>query len=361
VLLVACALTTRGVQRGAGMDVRFVPGPVLVTEVDLPASSYDRRATAVLMKGVLDDVGQAPGVAAAALTAFVPLGNSRSTTSVRPPAREPHEASRALSQTISARYFEVLGIPIVTGRTFTAADETGRPVLVNETMARRLWPEQSPLGQQLVVGDGRAREVIGVVRDAYTTDLDQIEPTAYLPYTTGRAALLVRSADGRQASTVLRTILERREPRARASSYPLTSNVDRSLRSARTGAALAAGLGLLALLLATVGVFGVVAYAVEQRTREIGVRMALGATRRQVVRFVLAANTRAVLAGLAAGLLGSLLASPLLESRLFGVSRLDPVAYGAVLALLACAGVAATIVPARRATRIDPMIALRWD
>jgi ABC-type antimicrobial peptide transport system permease subunit len=110
-----------------------------------------------------------------------------------------------------------------------------------------------------------------------------------------------------------------------------------------------------------VGVFGVVAYSVEQRTREIGLRMALGATRGQVVRFVLGANTRAVLGGLAIGLVASSLASRLLESYLFGVSRLDPLAHGAVLALFALAGVAATAIPARRATRIDPMAALRWD
>jgi putative ABC transport system permease protein len=299
--------------------------------------------------------------AAAALTAYVPLGNSRAATGVYPPSAGERQSRRATVQEVSSGYFAVLRIPVVAGRTFAAADEGRRTILINDRLARWFWPASSPLGQPLVVDGGESQEVIGVVRDAYTTDLEPIEPTVYRPLVTGRAALLVRSPDPGQTGAMVRTLVEKRDPRAQASSYPLARNVARAFRAAGTGAALAAGLGLLALVLAAVGVFGVAAYAVEQRTREIGVRMALGASRGQVVRFVLAANSRAVLVGLAVGLVVSFLSSRLLESHLFGVSRLDPVAHGAVLALLACTGLVATLVPARRATRVDPLLALRAE
>jgi predicted permease len=362
VLLVACALTTRGVQRGRTADPGFNPGPVTASEVDLPAAGYDRRAAGAFMKELLDEVKQAPGVSDAALTAMVPLGDSRSATSARTTAQRPQDASRVLVHHVSGRYFDVLGIPLVSGAGFAPAEDGRRAVVVNEALARRLWPGQSALGRPLVVGEGREHHAVtGVVRDAYTTDLDRIEPTVYHPFRAGRGALLVRTTDADRTAAAVRALVQRKDRLARVSSYPLAQNVDRWLRPARTGAGMAAGLGLLALALACVGVFGVVAYAVEQRTREIGLRMALGATRRQVVRHVLATNTRAVLVGLAIGLVVSTLASRLLESYLFGVSRLDPVAHGAVLALLALAGVAATVIPARRAARIDPMTALRWE
>jgi predicted permease len=362
VLLVACALTTRGVARGRTTDLGFDPGPVVAGEIDLPAARYDRRGAGAFMKELLEEVKQAPGASEAAITAMVPLGNSRSATSARTPAQRPEDASRVLVHHVSGGYFDVLGIPLVSGARFAPADDGRRAVVINEALARQLWPGGSALGKPLVVGEGRTPNVvIGVVRDTHTTDLDRIEPTVYRPFSAGPGALLVRTTDADGAAAAVRALVQRKDRQARLSSYPLAQNVDRWLRTARTGAGLAAALGLLALALASVGVFGVVAYAVEQRTREIGIRMALGATRRQVVRHVLATNTRAVLVGLAAGLVLSSLGSRLLESYLFGVSRLDPVAHVAVLALLALAGLAATVGPLRRATRIDPMHALRWD
>ena len=157
------------------------------------------------------------------------------------------------------------------------------------------------------------------------------------------------------------SVVSRLDSRALVQTAPLAQNLDRWLSSSRIGAALAGALGVLALALASIGMFGVFAYAVQQRTREIGIRMALGARPPQVVWFVLLSSSRAIAAGVIIGFLGAAAASKVIEGLLFGVGRVDPLAYGAVAALLAIAGLVATALPARRAARVDPVTALRWD
>jgi predicted permease len=254
----------------------------------------------------------------------------------------------------NAGYFDVLGIPIVAGRNFVPADGELRNVLINEAMARRYWPGQTPIGQSIFVG-GERREVVGVVRDAQLAGPGPIEPTFFEHSDTG--VLLMPDA----LSSIATAVVFRVEPRARVTSIRISDQLESFLMPARVVALVVVSLGTLALLLATVGVYGVISYSVEQRRREIGVRMALGAQPREILGLVLRSNARAVVIGLAVGLAVFLAGSKVLESMLYGVSRLDPLAHGAVLAVLLAAAAAACAIPARRATRITPVEALRHD
>jgi uncharacterized membrane protein len=184
----------------------------------------------------------------------------------------------------------------------------------------------------------------------------------YQPLRGGRIVprLVIRTG-GVVPSMELKRIVARLDPRVRIQTTALSSHLEARLQEAKWGPMLAAVLGAFALGLATIGMFGVFAYAVRQRTREIGIRMALGAQPSEVVRLILAGHSRAVLAGLLVGLFGAIAASLIMRSRLHGLSPLDPMSYLGVAALLAVAGLAASYVPARRATRVDPVVALRYE
>jgi MacB-like periplasmic core domain/FtsX-like permease family len=277
----------------------------------------------------------------------------------------PHENGRAarsvLLRPVSGRYFDVLGVPLVNGRMFasTATDEA----VLNETAARAWWPGESPLGRTLKDIDyrsgkvRRAFTVVGVARDAHLTDLTTVEPVIFTPTTTGE----FMTRGGPAAVEQIRAAALALEPAAIVSVRPLADNLRRYLEESRIGATLAWCLGLLGLSLATVGVFGVFAYAVEERRREVGVRLALGAAGRQIMRMLIETSGRAMIGGLAAGLLLSTASGRLLRTYLYGLSPLDPAAYGLVLAILTGAAVVATSVPVWRACRVDPAVTLRED
>jgi putative ABC transport system permease protein len=231
-------------------------------------------------------------------------------------------------------------------------------ILVNHTLARQYWNNDSPLGKAAIAVGGRTREIVGVVRDAYTENLDQREPTIYIAF---RGTTIPKVLVTPAAAQAMAALASRIEPRARTQILPLQANVDRWFSLARVGAEIAGMLGIFALILATVGMSGVFAYVVQQRTKEIGVRMALGARPAQVVRLVLGGSSRAVFIGLGIGLAIALLGSRLLRNLLYGVSPLDPIAYLSVADILAVAALAASYVPARRASRVDPLQALRHD
>ena len=203
---------------------------------------------------------------------------------------------------------------------------------------------------------------IGVMRDAHTHSMGTVPPLFYQPFRGGRVVprLLIRSSKG-VPSAELKRIVAGIDPRVRIQTTPLSSHLEARVAESKWGPMLAAVLGAFALALATVGMFGVFAYAVRQRTREIGIRMALGAQPSAVVRLVLAGHSRAVLAGLLVGLFGAVASSIIMRSRLHGLSPFDPVAYLGVAAVLTVAGLAASYVPARRATRVDPVVALRYE
>ena len=265
-----------------------------------------------------------------------------------------------LLRRVSTRYFDVLAIPLVGGRMFQS--NIDNEVVVNEAFVRVYWPGDNVLGQTArevhVTGAiRRTYTIVGVVRDTYLTGLDRIDPIVFTPGTLG--AFLTRG--GPASVERIRATAASLNPRAVITTRPLFDNVRDYLERSRTGAALAWAIGLLGLTMATVGVFGVFAYAVEERRREIGLRLALGATSKQIISMLVSSSGGAMLLGVGAGLLLSLACGPVLRSYLYRLSPLDPVAYGMATLILASAAALATLIPARRACRVDPALTLRED
>jgi predicted permease len=265
-----------------------------------------------------------------------------------------------------------MGIPIVRGRAIAAADREGAPgaVVVNETLAARLWPGADPIGQRISVegADGPWLTVVGVARDARYNSLgEDTPPFMYLAHAQNPRAQMVlhaRALPGaeRAVTAALRRLVIELDPLLPPPTpAPIAQDMAIALLPAQLGAALLGAFGLLALVLASVGIYGVTSYAVAQRTREIGIRAALGAARRDVVALVLGQTGRLVAGGLAAGLVLALALSRLLESQLYGVSAGDPLTFVATPLVLLGVAVLAVLVPARRATRVDPVVALRAE
>jgi predicted permease len=358
VLLIGASLVTRAIAHAMTFDTGFrVEGVHRVSVLlpsELPAEqrrSFDRRLVAALERDLPEPVAAAsPG----------PFVDFPFTMGIALAGEAPKDHRQVARRSVSRRYFEVLGIPLVSGRMF-ASDATGEAV-VNEAFVRAFWRGEDPVGQTVRHIDDKGAvaatlTIVGIVGDAYLTGLERIEPAVFRPTTSGT---LITSG-GAATLERIRALAHGLNPAATVRSWPLSDDVRDYLEESRFGAAAAWAIGLLGLLLASVGVLGVFAYAVEERRREIGVRLALGAARSQIVRTLVSTNGRAMAGGLAFGVLLSFGCGPLLRSYLFGLSPLDPLAYGMVLALLAGAGLAATFVPARRACRVDPAVTLRED
>jgi hypothetical protein len=250
----------------------------------------------------------------------------------------------------------------VAGRSFTDADRNRGLVVVNEAFARQFWGGEDAVGRAFVA-DNRTLDVIGVVRDARLLGLDPPPPIYFQPLAGPRGALFPALFVRRQSANTgdVSAVIQRIEPRAEVIVAPMRNRLDFELSALRLAPLAASGLGLFALGLATVGMFGVFAYAVRQRSREIGIRLALGARSRDVVRGVLATSARAVLFGVGAGVCAAVGASQLLRGSLYGVSPLDPLTYASVALVIAAAAMAASYAPARRAVNVNPVSLLREE
>ncbi|HEY0874948.1 MAG TPA: ABC transporter permease [Vicinamibacterales bacterium] len=358
VLLVGAGLVTRAIAHAMAFDVGFQMQGVDMITFTMPSGASWKDRQSVTM-AVLDAV-TVPGEAAVALAEVAPVSGTPLVMHFALPAKPATEYETALLRPVSPQLFEVLGIPIVAGDVFGPAD-TDRAV-VNESFVRAFSAEDSQIGKTLrdVDGKGGVRRtftIVGVVRDSYMTGLEGIEPVIYTPT---RAGLLL-TRGGPETFERIRAAALAINPGLTITRQPLTDSLRKYLEQSRFGAYLAWALGLFGLGLAMVGVFGVFAYAVEERRREIGVRLALGATRTHIVRMLVSTHGRAMLAGLGAGVLLSFVAGPVLRSYLFGLSPLDPLAYLLVLGLLSAAAVLATAIPTRRAMRLDPAVTLREE
>jgi ABC-type antimicrobial peptide transport system permease subunit len=233
-------------------------------------------------------------------------------------------------------------------------------VLVNEALARRFF-DGDALGKSIVAGKPYVpREIVGVVKDAYTSSLDEITLTLYFPISGDSIPMaLYRATPG--TADAIAAVARNIDARTVTTFRPLSDNLDKYLQGSRAGAAIAEALGGFALALATIGMFGVFAYCVQQRTKEIGIRVALGARPAQVIRLVLGSSSKAVLIGLLLGFAGAAGLSQLMRGLLYGLSPHDPLSYAMVALALASAGLVATFLPARRAANIDPVNALRCE
>jgi hypothetical protein len=277
---------------------------------------------------------------------------------------EPEDQTRPVDRfDISPSYFDVLGIGMAAGRSLVDADRDRGLAVVNETLARHLWHGESPIGRSFVTDD-RTLEVIGVARDARLVGPDPPPPIFFQLLTEPRGGLaplvLVRSSQPSNAA-VMADVIERLEPRAQVMATPMRNQFDAELAQLALAPLAASALGFVAFGLATVGMFGGFAYSMRQRTREIGIRIALGAQSADVLRSVLSGNARVVLLGLGAGVVGAVAASQLLRSMLYGLSPLDPLTHAVVALLLAAAAMMASYVPARRALRVDVATTLRTE
>jgi putative ABC transport system permease protein len=269
-------------------------------------------------------------------------------------------------------YFQVLGIPLIRGRIFDEHDGPNSPhvAVISESLARDRWPNQDPIGHTIefgnMDGDLRLLTIIGIVGDVHEYGLDAPpRPTVYVNlFQRPRAAITVTmlsDADTRLVTSAAREILQDLDPEVPAKFRTLSQVYSASLGSRRFNVILVGFFGITALLLATAGVFGVMAYSVSRRTREIGVRVAFGAGRGDVLRMILGQGLRTIFIGVAIGIAGSLALTRTVESLLFGVTATDPLIFGGVTMLLVGAALLACFIPAQRATKVDPMVALRHD
>jgi putative ABC transport system permease protein len=272
---------------------------------------------------------------------------------------------------IGPNYFQTVGISLLKGRDFNELDMENRPgiVIVNETFARHYFGGQEALGKRLSVdgAQGPWREIVGIVRDSkYMTLGEAARPFAYLPlaqnHETGMTLLVRTRGEPADLAAQVRQAVQSFERNLPVTNVrTMTELIGNSLYAARMGAVLIGVFGALALLLAAVGLYGVMAYAVSQRTREIGIRMALGAQRSDVLRLVLREGMTLVTVGAVLGLIGAVLMSRFLISFLYGVSPVDWATFVATTAVLAFVAFVANLIPARRAMKVDPLVALRYE
>jgi putative ABC transport system permease protein len=381
VLVAAAMLLARSFVRLLDVDAGFNPTHVLTLRTSLPGATY--AAPAAMVKTYVDiarRLRESPGVQAAGAVTGLPLASTRGDWGIRIEGRpvDRHSGLAADWQVVTPGYFEALGTPLRTGRTLTDADraDTLPVILVNETMAKKFWPQENAVGRRLMMGgNGRWITVVGVVADVHHRGLDVLpRPEMYRPHTQFRyggpddpavptMTWVVRTAaDPRAATSYARAAIHAVDATLGISDVVTMEQVlADSTSDRRLNMLLFALLGGLALVLATVGVYGVVAYSVTQRTHEIGVRMAIGARPADVVGMILGEGGRLAMTGVALGSVAAFAGARLIRGLLFEVSATDPLTFaGVALGLLGIA-LLASYIPARRATRVDPMIALRGE
>ena len=374
-LLIAAGLLVRALHKAERINTGFDLAHVAVLTPDLRVSGYDSGRRLEFDRRLAERIQSMPGVSSVALATTVPLGKDFSQSSVLPEGENlpPDQKLPVVNyNVVSPEFFDTLGIGVARGRTFTAKDAASdtRVAVVNESLARQLWPGQEPVGK--LVRQGRKSptfEVVGVVRDTRNvylwsaslpylylplqpTALDEFSDPKILVSVKGNPAPLIAALPG---------LAREMDPGVSSVAKPLAENLSFWIWPSQIGALLAATLGLLALLLASVGIVSVTSFAVSQRTKEIGIRMALGAQPGGVVRLLVLQVGKLIAIGAGIGLLCVAAASRLLAQVLYGLSALDGVTLVGVTLFLSAIALASCYFPARRATLIDPMQALREE
>ena len=375
-LLVVAGLFVRSVQRAEHMNLGFDPDHVLNVMVDPGQIGYDEASTKTFYRELERRARALPGVQAVSLSFTAPMGYP---SHAGPIYVETHPLPTGLQppvisfNSIEPAYFDTLRVPLLEGRRFTSADnETGRAVaIINRAMARKLWPNENPIGKRFSFHTpaGPFVEVIGVAGDGQYFFLSrESQPYFFVPldqnYSSFRSLLIRSSVPPESLMTPIQDELRKLAPNLPIFDIRPSEQMLRGIEGFllfRLAAALAAIMGALGLVLAVMGVYGIVSFAVSGRTQEIGIRVALGAESRDILKLVARQGLSLVAAGLAAGLLAAWALTRAMASLLIGVSATDPLTYATVAALLAAVAVAACWIPARRALRVDPMVALRYE
>jgi len=372
VVLIGAGLCVQSLRRLQAIDPGLEPAKVLTASFDLSLSGYNEARGRQFFAQLSERVAKLPGVEAVSLArgvAFSAFSWIRSAT-IEGYQPQPNERLAFNFNSISPNYFQTLGAPLVRGREFTTQDGMGAPraVIVNEAAAQRYWPGEDAVGKRLKYGSlDQFAEVVGVVRNTREKGLTaDPRPTIYVPLQqqyAGDLTLHVRTA--MEATTMLAAL--RREVQALDPALPvynlmtLAEQKNGSLYAERMAAALLTLFGLLALLLASIGLYGVLSYAVTERTCEMGIRLALGAQPRDVLKLVVGQGLRLTLVGLLLGLAVAAALTRWLEKLLFGVSATDPLTFAVIALLLTAVAFVACWAPARRAALVDPLVALRQE
>lgn len=369
-LLVGAGLCVKGLRRAQKIDVGLNPDRVLVAPMQIGMNGYTEATGKQLYRRLQERISAAPGVESASLASWLPLGLAGCKGhGVWVDGYAPRDGEVLVSEyaVVAPRYFDTLEIPLAAGRDFNYLDDAGsQPVIiVNEHFAQRFWPGRSPIGMKVRTASAE-RVVIGVARNGKYNRLNEPAwPFFYLPYQQYVPDLdlgvVVRTkGDPAAFAPVLRKTVSDLDPAlSLLGTTRMTDHVSATLFVQRMATSLLSGLGVVALLLAAMGVYAVTAYAVNQRTQEFGIRMALGAQPRIILGSVLGRGAWMMLLGIGAGLVLSLTGAPLLSGFLFGVSPFDLATFIGVALLLGAAAMLASYLPARRATQIDPIAALR--
>ena len=373
-LLICAGLVLRGLQRAQLLNPGFVAQHAIEMSFDLALQGYDGPRMKQFKRELIERVRAVPGVEYAGLSNFVPLSMNINTNNIYvegAPQERGANVPQAMTSNASPGFVPALGAELLEGRDFTEQDGDSRPraAVINETFAHRFWPGQSAVGKRFSL-EGSAGpwvDVVGVMRDGkYFSLSEEATPFVYLnlrPENGGYLTLIVRTAsEPRSVIGALRSEFQQIDANMPVYSIrTMTEHMDLSLFPARVAATLLGSFGLLALILAAIGIFGVMSYAVSQRTREIGIRMALGANAGGIFRLVVGQGLRLIVIGLGIGLAGAFAGTRLMSSLLYGVSATDSVTFALIALLLTGVALIACYLPARRATKVDPMIALRYE
>ena len=375
-LLIGAGLLVKSFYQLWAVDPGFRSDHVLAFAIELNDSKYPKDTQqAAFFEQLLGRLRVLPGVKAAGLCYSLPLSSRwRMLIGVRfegQPVRPPDQVRSIPSISVSADYFRAMAIPIIQGRGFSGRDDANAPkvVILNQTMAREFFPNENPIGRRMVTGQGAnaLATVVGVVGDVRNRGLDaQAQAAFFVPFSqspdSAMEVVLLTAVEPTSMATVVRNAVAAIDPEQPV--FDISTMDERlaaSVAPRRCNLVLLASFALLAMLLAGVGIYGVVSYTVAERTHEVGVRMALGAQRRDVLKLIVAQGMVLLLIGVGVGLIGAFLLTRFLAALLYGVRPTDLATFAAVSLLLAVVTIVACYIPARRATRVDPMVALRYE
>ena len=371
-LLVVAGLLLRSFRESAAFDLGFKTDNMLLASVDLRRHGYNEERGREFYHQLTQRLKALPGVSAVTMATTVPLDGNRDSVSYRIPGHQPPAGKTGFSiayNVVGADYCATMGIPVLQGRDFNEQDvqPTAKPVIViNETMARRFWPGENPVGRSIELdGGGPSLEIIGVARDIKYFSLGE-EPRPYIygsfaqAYSSSRILQLRATSNPKGLLRAVQQEVERLDSNvALLNQMTFDELRQQPLFPIRALAAISTLFGLLALLLTTLGIYGVVSYAVNQRTREIGIRLALGAAPSTIFKLIVGQGLILTAIGLGIGVAAAMALTRMLSSLLFGVTTTDPLTFVGVALLLALVALLASYLPARRAMKVDPMNALR--
>jgi predicted permease len=375
VLLIAGGLCLRSLSHAQSIDIGFETKDRLAAILNLRTLNYSEERGKAFFSSLLENIRSLPGVQRVSIANYLQLGMVSSGRGINVEGFEPPTGQSAFmvnTMDVGPGYFQTMGVPLLGGREFDQRDREGAPpvAIINEAMAKRFWPGQDPVGHRFILGavaNGKSHEIIAVVKTGkYRSLSEDARPFFYLSFLQSyhpKATVIAQtSGDPEKLIAAVRGEVQRLDPHLALNGIEtLRKQLGLALFPAEATGILLGVFGLLGLVLALVGLSGAIAYSVSQRTREIGVRMALGAQRRDVLQLVLKQGMWLTFIGLGIGLIVSFALTRFLSSLLYGVSATDPVTFIGVSLLLSVVALLACYFPARRATKVDPLVALRCD